>query len=333
MWLHKNKINNSLVVFVHGILGDQWGTWKGVPGMLQSVTEHDRFIRSYDFYSFKYDSSFFQQPPLRPFAVDDLRRFLAKVDKKYATVVLIAHSQGGLLVKSFIIEELLAGKGHTLKVDLVITLGTPHFGRKALNPVHFLQQIPVLKSLLPFHQLGQLAARSETVKFVQTHWNERQISRVPGTTGLRKRYIRSIAVVGAYDIWAGSAGSQGYDVDIPQYISAGHAGLKPRSTTEALVDLVIAELQNHLRPDLVLEEINRCRVEESRKGEFIRDNALRVAKMVKENRSDLSPSEIENKAGTLIRDFLFGFGAAPLRGVDINEALALYVERSLGEES
>ena len=180
---------------------------------------------------------------------------------------------------------------------MVITLGTPHFGRTALNPIHFLQQLPVLKSLLPFHQLGQLAARSETVKFVETHWNERHISRIPGTKGLRKRYVRSIAVVGAYDSWAGSAGSQGYDVDIPQYITADHAGLKPRSTTETLVDLVIAELQNHLRPEAVLEEINRCRVDESRKEQFIRGNALRIAKMVKENRPDLSSSEIEEKAG------------------------------------
>ena len=130
MWFNRHPLNNSLVVFVHGIFGDSWGTWLGVPGIIQGIAEHDPWVRSYDFFSFQYDSSAFQQPPLIPFAVDGLRQLLNRVQEKYETVALVAHSQGGLLSKAFILEELLAGNGRSIKVDLLITLCTPHAAEK-----------------------------------------------------------------------------------------------------------------------------------------------------------------------------------------------------------
>jgi hypothetical protein len=78
MWFNRHPLNNSLVVFVHGIFGDSWSTWLGVPGIIQSMAEHDPWVRSYDFYSFQYDSTAFHQPPLIPFAVDGLRQFLVR---------------------------------------------------------------------------------------------------------------------------------------------------------------------------------------------------------------------------------------------------------------
>jgi len=68
MWFNRHPLNNSLVVFVHGFFGGSWGTWLGVPGIIQSMAEHDPWVRSYDFYSFQYDSTAFHQPPLIPFA-------------------------------------------------------------------------------------------------------------------------------------------------------------------------------------------------------------------------------------------------------------------------
>src|SRR5262249_19455140 len=139
MWFNRHPLNNSLVVFVHGIFGDVWATWHGLPAMIQHMADHDAWVRSFDFYSFAYDSRPLHQPPLRPYAVDLLRQKLATIETKYDTIAFIAHSQGGLLSKMFILEELLAGNGRNLKIDLLITLGTPHAGRKLLNPLHRLR--------------------------------------------------------------------------------------------------------------------------------------------------------------------------------------------------
>src|SRR6267142_4819179 len=219
MWFNKHLLNNSLVIFVHGIFGNLWSTWHGIPEIVQNMALHDAWIRSYDFYSFQYDSTALHQPPLIPFAVDRLRQFLNKVQGKYETVALIAHSQGGLLSKAFILDELIAGNGRNIKVDLLITLGTPHAGRKVLNPLHFARKFPGVRT---FGQLAQLASRSETIGYIRENWTDNHIMRNPANPSRRKRHIRSVAVVGAYDIWAGSAGSEGYKVDVQHYLEKSH---------------------------------------------------------------------------------------------------------------
>src|SRR5207302_5470147 len=144
--------------------------------------------------------------PLFPVAVDGLRPLLNRIQGKYETVALVAHSQGGLLSKAFILQELLAGNGGSVKVDLLITLGTPHAGRKVLNPLHWMRKIPGLRT---FGQLAQLASRSETIRYIRENWNDQHIMRRAGNPSSTRRHIRSVAVVGAYDVWAGSAGSEG----------------------------------------------------------------------------------------------------------------------------
>ena len=330
MWFNRHPLNNSLVVFVHGIFGDVWATWQGLPAIIQNMADHDAWVRSYDFYSFQYDSSSFHQPPLKPYAVDLLRQKLNKIQGKYETIALIAHSQGGLLSKTFILEELLAGNGRTLKVDLLITLGTPHAGRKLLNPLHRFRKFPVLNK---FGQLSQLAARSETIRYVRENWNDQHIMREPGNTTSKRRAIRSVAVVGAYDIWAGkSAESEGYGVDVRRYLEKSHPALaKPRSESEALSDLIVGELSQHRRPDAALKEIREIRSDQEKMRQFILRNSESVAQIVKLNRPDTPLEGVQTKTATLMLDFLFDCPRRPMRCLTLDQMLLRYAERTTGD--
>jgi hypothetical protein len=331
MWFNRHPLNNSLVVFVHGIFGDSWGTWLGVPGIIQSMAEHDPWVRSYDFYSFQYDSTAFHQPPLIPFAVDGLRQLLNRVQEKYETVALVAHSQGGLLSKAFILEELLAGNGRSIKVDLLITLGTPHAGRKVLNPLHWMRKFPGLRR---FGQLAQLASRSETIRFIRENWNDQHIMRRAGDPSSKRRHIRSVAVVGAYDVWAGSAGSEGYAVDVRHYLEKSHPALaKPRSEGEALSELIVGELRDHRRPDAALREIKEIRSDQEKTKQFVAQNSESVAEIIRLNRTDLPLEGIQTKTASMILDFLIDCPRRPMRCLALDKMLQTYADRITGIES
>src|SRR5882762_6330835 len=100
LWVNRHKLNNSLVIFIHGIFGNGWSTWKGVPAILQRQFNNDPLLRSYDIYLFQYPTPVLrQQPTLDPYALDQLDQFVASVQDKYRSTVLIAHSQGGILAK------------------------------------------------------------------------------------------------------------------------------------------------------------------------------------------------------------------------------------------
>jgi hypothetical protein len=73
-------------------------------------------------------------------------------------------------------------------------------------------------------------------------------------------------VVWAYDVWAGSAGSKGYAVDVRHYLEKSHPALaKPRSEGEAIV----GELREHRRPDAALKEIKEIRSDQKRVKQFV----------------------------------------------------------------
>src|SRR5688572_24433884 len=88
--------NNSLVVLIHGILSGRYSAWEPAIDMIQEMYElgaATATFGSFDYYAFGYESTW-RQPTFEDF-FEPLRALVSR--ERYDTVVLIGHSQGGLL--------------------------------------------------------------------------------------------------------------------------------------------------------------------------------------------------------------------------------------------
>lgn len=137
--------------------------------------------------------------------------------------------------------------------------------------------------------------------------------------------------MGAYDIWAGGRGAEGYKVDSPKYLTLSHPAMaKPRSATEALSQRIMDELRKHRHPSALLERVQQIRASDSERDAFVKHWAAKVIQMVGEARPELDKRGRQIKAATLLVDFLVDFQKRPLRVLDMRHAVPLYVRRSLG---
>jgi pimeloyl-ACP methyl ester carboxylesterase len=334
MWVNRHAMNNSLVVFVHGLFGNRWATWKGVPDFLQSQFPTDARLRSYDMYLFEYDTRLLRQPPLTPFVVGELTQFLERVQPQYQTVVLIGHSQGGVLIKLCVLQSLAQGNGEKLTVDRIITLGTPHRGRFILNPLYWIQQIPIAGRWIPFQQIGQLASLSWNIRTLCRDWNDTYVSRDPCETKPKRRHIQSLAVSGAYDRFVTAKSAIGFTVDTPFYLSLAHVALAKVHTRagDRVADMIADQLRAHRDPKDIRDRIEEILADDAQRSAYFARYAETVAKQVARARPSLaSTGGVEIKTGSMLSDFLFEFPGRPLRAVGFEEALRTYVERRLRE--
>jgi pimeloyl-ACP methyl ester carboxylesterase len=115
------------VVFVHGLFSgpDVWERFTGLLGEDSRVkaTAH----------CFEYGSPFIEGRPDRQVPEpDDIADHLGTYLGRFAEdepVVLVGHSQGGLIVQRFLSRTLHAGKGHSLaRVKCVLTYACPQNG-------------------------------------------------------------------------------------------------------------------------------------------------------------------------------------------------------------
>jgi pimeloyl-ACP methyl ester carboxylesterase len=126
-----------LVVFVHGFASDAQ-CWE----VLQSLLGADSRFAGYEFRCYQYPTAFVQLrflrriPRLKELG-SGLRAFLEPLLRdRYVDVTLIGHSQGGLVIQSYLADELTAGRGLALaSLRQVILLGTPNAGSTIASPV------------------------------------------------------------------------------------------------------------------------------------------------------------------------------------------------------
>jgi pimeloyl-ACP methyl ester carboxylesterase len=330
-WVDRNKLNNSLLVFIHGIFGDATNTWRGIPDLLQNDFASDPRICSYDSYLFEYQSKPFRQPALDPFILDQLDLFLKGLPPKYRTTVLIGHSQGGLLAKLYVLRELERGMGQSMTIDMVITLGTPHRGRWILNPVLWAQHLPMVGDYLPFWQLGQLASKSANIRKLKKNWTIANIATAPCNPKPNLRYVRSVAVSGAFDRLVtvrSAAGMPG--VDIHRGVTQGHISMaKPKSRAALAVELLRQELSAHELPKEILDYLGTLAFDADKRSEFVRSHAGRVINIVKKAHPEFNAQEVESKAAVLLLDFIDDFRKRPLRKLNLENAIVDYCERQL----
>jgi uncharacterized alpha/beta hydrolase family protein len=154
--LFKNKFkkNKNLVVFVHGFTGNYLSTWGDLPDLLT----RDPRLQHHDFLFWGYSSNFIipQEDFIKDNIIQLFTQFLSKHKTnqqievvaqglqtelkyldEYDNVTLIGHSLGGLVIRSYIIQNLKQGKKENLerinKIDQIILFGTPNEGLDVAN--------------------------------------------------------------------------------------------------------------------------------------------------------------------------------------------------------
>jgi pimeloyl-ACP methyl ester carboxylesterase len=330
VWVSRHPLNNSLAVFVHGIWGSRWTTWRSYLDFFQRLPTDRPELRSYDVYIFNYRTPFFgQEPPLRESVVPRLRMFLEKQAARYDTIALICHSQGGLLVKMYLLEELLNNRGERLKVDLVVTLNTPHRGADWRNPVIIIGlalawclKAPVVRKFYLLRQLADLAPNSSNVRFLEEHWDDR-VSTVPGWVEPGRKYVKSIAICGLQDWLVSRRSGEGFYVDEKNATFNGH----PVNSEELAryVGYLLAGYENPAKLNKELEQIysDRHRLAQHR-GECMNEASTIMSA------HDIGPPSFVNaRAHCFAHEFKEAFARHPLRKLPLMDAFRSYVRRML----
>lgn len=335
MWIERDRRNNSLVVLIHGITGHPLATWDGFLTVLQSYAETRNFLNSWDIYAFGYPTSrVYGQPRLVDSPLTQLRGFIGD-QTRYDTVALVCHSQGGLLAKHFVLEELENRNGLDLKIDLIVTYGTPHQGFRRLRPLRAvssgLQRTP-LRSLNVFSQWADLAANSELTSGFGERWTRHILSK-PASPTTTRRYIRSIAVVGDGDAVVDAHRAGGFPPDIQENVGSNHRRMvKPGSMSSPEAQVLARQLgSGHPRhPTEVLAEIQRIRRSEEETRLFLESCATGVAGIVADSRRTMNEAALTATTGALATDFLYDFESRVLRGdFDLYELVCKFAERRM----
>ncbi|HEX2832295.1 MAG TPA: alpha/beta fold hydrolase [Thermoanaerobaculia bacterium] len=118
----------AAIVFVHGFTGNGRDTWTNANGTYWPLLAgRDPDFALFDTYAFEYETSWWGPCRRITDLAESLNTFI--VDKglmdRYSRVVFVAHSQGGLIVRQYMIryQETISGR-----VPMVVLYGTPSAG-------------------------------------------------------------------------------------------------------------------------------------------------------------------------------------------------------------
>lgn len=165
------------VLFVHGFLGDAQETWKSptAPESFPSLLANDSLTNDYDIFIFQYVTKDFRAPAIDHIAAQ--LKFAVKQHLQYGRIILVAHSMGGLVCMSFILNLLKEGQGQS--IGGLLLYGVPMTGVEWAKYAQMVLQlgalkIPVISLLNRFlksnKQVEALTAGSEFVDKLNGEW-------------------------------------------------------------------------------------------------------------------------------------------------------------------
>jgi len=248
----EGKKKKNLILFVHGLTGDNM-TWVNQSGVSFSdlLIANKEIKKKFDIAHFTYYSKLFTSTPAkvtRSF-VSKIFSGLSKIVKlnldvknisdlfytelevkcdKYDSIIVIAHSLGGLVTKSVVLE--LINKDKPLKIKQFISLAVPHDGANlALLGKQFSGNI----------QLENLTPLGETVKGLNNKWILTPTEKLPKT----------LYCQGKYDLIVPNTSSIGYQNSEQEvlYFEEDHASIaKPSSKKSTLFLAVVQSLNEFL---------------------------------------------------------------------------------------
>ncbi|HTV33864.1 MAG TPA: hypothetical protein VME69_12305, partial [Methylocella sp.] len=200
----------KLVLFIHGLGGDADGTWQQFPELIRADAA---LAQLYDVASVAYDTGFFGRQPSLAACAGILKTEIDHRYTDYSDIALIAHSQGGLIARSFIAERL--NSHQPLPVTRLLTFATPHQG----------SGLATLLKRVPFssRQVEALDPNSEFLRALGIAWGQAK----------PERYVRTKCVVAAGDAYVGQVSGMGqWSQDYEVVGGVGHRAIVKPETAE-----------------------------------------------------------------------------------------------------
>ncbi len=158
----------NLVLFAHGFTGESVKTWGQFPQLLQA----DPQLGHCDLCFWGYPSGLNPLNLITKFFWSDnpdldtlgrgLRTLLDNTCQSYEKIALVAHSMGGLIVQSFILQEIAAGrKQHLNRLTEVVLYGTPSGG---------LVKASLMALLLSYEQVADMGRFGSFIEDLRYQW-------------------------------------------------------------------------------------------------------------------------------------------------------------------
>ena len=149
------------VLFVHGLGGSSVGTWSAISHVIST----DDLLSFCDLHYFEYPTSLIRLP-FRPrsLRIQDLsvalQTKLAGLSRSYAQVVVVAHSLGGLIARTCLLDRVKRREG--MPFDALLLYGTPNSGAA----------LAAVGRLLSWrqHQVRQMCKASDFLHLLNVDW-------------------------------------------------------------------------------------------------------------------------------------------------------------------
>jgi pimeloyl-ACP methyl ester carboxylesterase len=155
-WREKvGKKNHRLIIFVHGVFSTPGNTWGDVSkgATWPELVRRDNRFGDFDIYLLNYRSTYFNAgPSIYEMTKRELERLRDDdVFNQYENIYFIAHSMGGLVVKSLLKQLNRRDVTQLRKVKAVVFLGTPAQGTDLATIGKWFSPNPQVKGMEPAH--------------------------------------------------------------------------------------------------------------------------------------------------------------------------------------
>jgi hypothetical protein len=242
-----DKGNKVAIIFVHGFTGDATATWGNIPKFLHDQVE----LGEWDLAGFGYQSN-------RRFDILNLWSADASLEEistelnaaigltPYQSVVLVAHSMGGLVVQRALVKypELRQ------RVSQVILFGTPSEGLVKATLVSWLKQ-----------QTENMSASGLFIKDLRSGWEK---------LDSEKKLPRLLAVAGETDQFVPPSSSLGpFREDMRRVIPGNHLTMLDASSADDACVQIILQTLTGVKPMTGARSSARLAIEERNFAEVI----------------------------------------------------------------
>jgi pimeloyl-ACP methyl ester carboxylesterase len=154
-YIRRIESSQSVIVFIHGILGDGTSTWTADnKSYWPEMLTRDTYFKSFDIYVYEYPTSFLNAP----FSIDEIAenmRLFFDVDgvTAHKDVIFIAHSMGGLATRAY----LLKNRDVASRTRLIYFFSTPTTGSEIASLASLVSANPQLAKMRPMRSADYLA--------------------------------------------------------------------------------------------------------------------------------------------------------------------------------